>query len=260
MDALAALETAIRQRLCAEGEADFAVVDFDNTCIVNDIGEATLAFMCANSLLRYGGLLSGQVEPCNADYHARVFRHYHRILAQGDIRGASLLCARIFAGFRRDEAAAVVAATLDAEGTLPGERELYGLRVARGLAVRPALRALIDFLQASRIRVWIVSASPAIAVEAAMRRFGIGGELIALRHRVDGDTLSADIEEPCSIEHGKVDCIRTFIEPRRRPLLAVGDSDYDLPMIEYAELKAVVERDNALTRMARQRGWFVLPS
>ena len=118
MDALPALETAIRQRLCAEGEADFAVVDFDNTCIVNDIGEATLAFMCANSLLRYGGLLSGQVEPCSADYHARVFRHYHRILAQGDIRGASLLCARIFAGFRRDEAAAVVAATLDAEGTL----------------------------------------------------------------------------------------------------------------------------------------------
>jgi phosphoserine phosphatase len=254
------LETAIRERLRPEGEQPFAVIDFDNTCIVNDIGEAALAFMCENRLLRYGGLLSAEAEPCNAAYHERVFRHYHQILAQGDIHGASLLCARIFAGFRREEAAALVAATLAAEGTLLGERELYGLRVARGLAVRAALRALIDFAAANRIGIWIVSASPAIAVDAAMRRFGIAGKLIALRHRVESGILSSAIEEPCSIAEGKVDCIKAFIDPRRRPLLAVGDSDYDLPMIEYAELHAVVDRNNALTQKARQRGWFVLPS
>ena len=41
------------------------------------------------------------------------------------------------------------------------------------------------------------------------------------------------------------------------PALGLGEDD---PMVAYAELPAVVERDNALTQEARRRGWFVLPS
>lgn len=260
MDALTSLETAIRQRLDGEPDQAFAVLDFDNTCIVNDVGEAVLAFMCRNHLLKYGELLPSGSEPCGAAYHERVFRHYYELMNQGDIRAASLLCARILAGFRREEAAALVAATLDAEGTDPGEVELYGRRVAHGLAVRPVLRRLIEFSAANNIQIWIVSASPAIAVEAAMQRFGLHGNLIALQHRTRDGMLSPALDQPYSIAEGKVECIKTFIDGGRRPLFAVGDSVYDLPMVEYAELHAVVERDNALTQVARQRGWFVLPS
>ncbi len=260
MDALIALETAIQRRRADFDTAAFAVIDFDNTCIVNDIGEATLAFMCANHLLRYGELLPSGPEPCGTAYHERVFRHYHEILGQGDIRAASLLCARILAGFTPAEARAVVTATLDAEGTHAAERELYGVRIGCGLAARGAVRGLIAFAAENAIAVWIVSASPAIAVATAMERFGIAGKLIALRHRMAGAILSAEIEKPQSIAEGKVACIKTFIDPHRRPLLAVGDSIYDLPMIEYAELGAVVARDNAMTRLAGQRGWPLLPS
>ena len=260
MDALTALEAAIRTRIEGAADRPFAVLDFDNTCIVNDVGEATLAFMCRNRLLRYGDLLAFGGQPCNPAYHEQVFRHYHQLMNRGDIRAASLLCAGILAGFKRDEAAAVVSAALDAEGPVPGETELYGIPIARGLAVRPGLRRLIDFSTANDIQIWIVSASPEIAVRAAMRRFGLCGNLIGLRHRIDNEILSHALAEPHSIAQGKVDCIKTFIHRSRRPLFAVGDSVYDIPMVEYADLPAVVEQDVALTQEARRRGWFVLPS
>jgi phosphoserine phosphatase len=260
MDALTALEAAIRARIVSARDQPFAVLDFDNTCIVNDVGEATLAFMCRNELLRDGDLLPSGSRPCDRAYHEQVFRRYHQLLNQGDIRSASLLCAGILAGFKPDEAAAIVSAALDAEGTVPGEAELYGISIARGLAVRPALQRLIDFSAANYVQIWIVSASPEIAVRAAMQRFGLPGNLIGLRHRIDNEILSRALDEPHSIAEGKVDCIKTFIHGSRRPLFAVGDSVYDLPMVEYADLHAVVERDSALTQEALRRGWFVLPS
>jgi phosphoserine phosphatase len=259
LDASAAFEAAIGKQLAERHEAPFAVLDFDNTCIVNDVGEATLAFMCENNLLRCSDLLPLGGEPGDPAYHGRVFRHYHQLLNGGDIRAASLLCARILAGFKPDEAAAVIAAALDAEGSIPGEAELFGIPIARGLAVRPALRRLIEFATAKAVHIWIVSASPAIAVEAAMQRFGLPGNLIALRHRIVAGMLSRTLVAPHSIAEGKVDCIKTFIDGKQRPLFAVGDSVYDLPMLEYARWRAVVERDNAMTQEARRRGWFVLP-
>jgi phosphoserine phosphatase len=259
MDASSAFEAAIRARIVSAREQPFAVLDFDNTCIVNDVGEATLAFMCRNELLRCGDLLPSGSQPCNRAYHEQVFRHYYQLLNAGDIRSASLLCAGILAGCKPDAAAAIVSAALDAEGTVPGETELYGIPIARGLAVRAGLQRLIDLSAANDVQIWIVSASPEIAVRAAMQRFGLGCNLIGLRHRIDGEVLSHVLDEPHSIAEGKVDCIKTFIHGSRRPLFAVGDSVYDLPMVEYADLHAVVERDQALTQEAHRRGWFVLP-
>jgi phosphoserine phosphatase len=260
MDASTALEAAISQSIDGAPERPYAVLDFDNTCIVNDIGEATLAFICRNHLLQCGELLPCGTQACDPPYHERVFRHYYELLHGGDIRAASLLCAGVLAGFKPHAAAAAVSAALDAEGTVPGKTELYGISIAHGLTVRPGLRRLIDFSAANNIQIWIVSASPEIAVRAAMARFGLDGNLIGLRHRVSGGVLLHALDEPHSIAHGKVDCIKMFIDGKRRPLFAVGDSVHDLPMVEYAQLHAVVECDNALTQEARRRGWFVLPA
>ena len=171
------------------------------------------------------------------------------------------LCAGILAGFRaRRGGSRCYGLALDAEGTVPRETELFGIPIAHGLAVRPGLQRLIDFSAANAIQIWIVSASPQVAVQAAMRRFGLSGNLIGLRHRVDNQVLSHLLDEPHSIAQGKVDCIKTFIHASRHPLFAVGDTVYDLPMVAYADLHAVVESDNELTYEARRRGWFVLPS
>jgi phosphoserine phosphatase len=257
MNGFVSLQTALRHRIDAAGGQPFAVLDFDNTCIVNDIAEATLAYMCRNNLLKHGGLRPPGTQ--HGDYHEQVFRRYYALLDQGDIRSASLLCAGLFAGYRRDEAEAVVRAAMDAEGNIPRQGELYGVPIAVGLAVRPALRTLIDFCRANDVRIWIVSASPEIAVRTAMQRFGLPGQLIALRNRMANALLSSEVDEPYPIGEGKVDCIKAFIDRHTRPLLAIGDSIYDLPMIEYADVHAVVDCNNALTTEARRRGWFVLP-
>jgi phosphoserine phosphatase len=260
MDTSTALEAAISRSIDGAPERPYAVLDFDNTCIVNDVGEATLAFICRNHLLRCGELLPSGAQACDPPYHERVFRHYYELLHDGDIRAASLLCAGVLAGFKSHQAAAAVSAALDAEGTVPGKAELYGVPIAHGLAVRPGLRRLIDFSAKNDIQIWIVSASPEIAVRAAMARFGLDGNLIGLRHRVSDGVLSCVLDEPHSIAQGKVDCIKKFIDDKRRPLFAVGDSVHDLPMVEYAELRAVVECGNDMTQEARRRGWFVLPA
>ena len=154
----------------------------------------------------------------------------------------------------------MVTAAIDAEGSIPWASELYGVPIARGLGVRPALRGLIDFSEANAVQVWIVSASPEIVVRTAMKRFGLPGKLIALRNKTDDSVISMELDAPYSIGEGKVDCIRTFIAAGNRPLFGIGDSMHDLPMIEYADIHAVVDCGNALTQEARRRGWFILPS
>ena len=64
-----------------------------------------------------------------------------------------------------------------------------------------------------------------------MKRFDIPGNLIALRNRIDHNVISKEIDEPQPIVEGKVDCIKTFVDARNRPLVGVGDSIYDLPCL-----------------------------
>ena len=258
MDGTASLQLAIRKRVDEQARPLFAVLDFDDTCIVNDIAEATLAYICRNQLLRRADLLASRTQDCARMYHREVFRRYYALLHRGDIQSASLLCARIFAGFSAIEAETIVAAAIAAEGSILGMEELYGIRIARGLAVRPALRRLIDFLHDNKVQVWIVSASAEIAVRTAMKYFGLSAKLIALRNKLEGGVISTDLDAPYSIREGKVDCIRTLIDAYHRPVLAIGDSVHDVPMLEYAHISAVVDCNEKLIKEARRRDWFIL--
>ncbi len=258
MDGFASLKAAISNHIDRQPSRPFAVLDFDNTVIVNDVAEATLAYLCRNQLLRRADLLPTPAGHCDRIYHREVFRRYYALLHRDDLQSESLLCARVLAGFTRNEAETIVAAAVDAEGSIPGVGELYGISIARGLAVRPVLRRLIDFLHANEVQVWIVSASPELAVRTAMKHFGLSGEVIALRSKLDDGVLSTDIEAPYSIGKGKLDCIRMFIHACHRPLVAVGDSMHDLPMIAYAHMRAVVDCNEKLANEARRRDWFIL--
>jgi len=45
------LVEAIKEQIGRSHGALFGVLDFDNTCIVNDVGEATLAYIFRNCLI-----------------------------------------------------------------------------------------------------------------------------------------------------------------------------------------------------------------
>lgn len=248
------LQKEIEERLARGG--GFAVFDFDNTCIAGDIAEAVLAYVCEHRLLKNLELLpeAGQAN----DYHERVFRAYHSLIRDGDIQSAYLFCARAFAGYMENDVAILVEHTIRSEGTFLGKRTLYDVDIARGLAPRPAVTTLMDSLRANGADMWVVSASPEPIVRTAMKHFGIAGKLIGLRSSVKDGVLQDEIAQPYSIAAGKVECIKTYIG-EERSLLGAGDSMNDLPMLEYADIKVVVDRRNALAEVARERGWHLLP-
>ena len=61
MSDLTLLKEAITKQLSRSTKRRFAVLDFDNTCIINDIGEATFAFACENRLIKNGEETIGQL-------------------------------------------------------------------------------------------------------------------------------------------------------------------------------------------------------
>jgi len=250
------LHSAIEHALVGV-DKPFAAFDFDGTCIVNDIAEATLAYLCKNKLLKNMHLLGHDAGDLST-YHERVIQQYYELLETGDMLAAYLFAARTFAGFTVSEAEAQVSAAIDAEGEDLGKVELYGVSIAHGLLARPAVKELMQFLRERGVTIWVISASPQIAVQVAMRHFGYKGQLIGLRNKLVDRILTEDIEEPYSIREGKVSCIQKYIDENERPVLCIGDSTNDQPMIEYSRIPVVVDCGNALAKLARERGWHLI--
>ncbi len=249
------LEQAIDNALRASGKP-FAVFDFDNTCIVNDIAEATLAYLCDRRLLRDLNLLGDKED--GAHYHERVFHAYHALSREGRYKVASMLCARMFSGFTPGEAEAVTLAAITEEGSRIGSKMLYDVHIERGLAVRPQILSLMQYLTSKRVLLWIVSAGAEPAARAAMRHFGIEGRLVGVRSALKNGMFTSELKIPLPIIEGKVECVKKFIDQKNAPLLAAGDSMNDLPLLEMAAIKVVVDRGNGLAALARERGWFVI--
>lgn len=236
----------------------YAAFDFDNTCIVNDIAEATLNHMARQALFRNASVLPDLETANDAQRADRIFRHYYRLLAADDVLGAYEFGAKTLGGLRTAEIAPLVAAVIKAEGETIGTTELYGQKIAKGLAARLIVINLIRALQQLNVKIWVVSASPRLLVAEAMKHFGIDAELIGIRQKIADGVITPELEAPLSVMGGKVDCIKLFIDPTRRPVLGVGDSMNDGPMLEYCDLKAVVNRGNALAKKAEAEGWTLL--
>jgi phosphoserine phosphatase len=126
------------------------------------------------------------------------------------------------------------------------------------MKLRPKVIELVNFLKNNEVEVWVVSASPEIFVSAALKYYKINAKVIGLRNIIVDDKITLELKKPLSIITGKVDCIKEFINSRHTPLLGVGDSINDLPMLEYCKIKIVVDRQNALAEKAKQNNWFLI--
>ena len=170
------LKKAIKEELVRSTGHPFAVFDFDNTCIVNDIGEATFAHLCRNKLLKDPSLLSDTDD--SVEYHERVFHTYHDLCKNGDIKGAYTLYARAFSGFTPEEAHQATVAAINAEADELGTKEVYGRTIAHGLTLNANAVALFNFVKDLGIAAWVVSASNEISVLAAMKHFGLEAQML----------------------------------------------------------------------------------
>ena len=214
------------------------------------------AYLCGNELLRDRSLLGDGGK--GADYHARVFRTYHKFLEEKKFKPAYILIGQLFSGFTPGEAEAVTLEAITKEGSRLGSKMLYDVHIERGLAVRPQVLSLMDFLQKKGVRPWVMSASHEVAVRTAMKHFGINAGLVGVKTKSQNGVLTSEIETPMPILEGKLECIRTFMDPKHTPLLIIDESPTALSLLETADIKVVVDCDNELSKLARERGWFLL--
>ncbi|MFO0597408.1 MAG: haloacid dehalogenase-like hydrolase [Myxococcaceae bacterium] len=121
------------------------------------------------------------------------------------------------------------------------------------------VRPVLARLRAAGATVWICSASPRWAVLPGARALGIAPEhVIGVSCAVTEGALTGQLDAPVPVGPGKV----TWLERRAvKPLLAVGNGDFDLDMLAAAELALVIappDSDNQLVAEARARRWPIL--
>ena len=238
----------------------YAVFDFDNTCIVNDIGEATLAFLCENKLLRDDSLLPDKDFSNSSEYHRAVFRHYFHMLDENKIEEAYRFIWECLSGFSVEEINNMVERVVHFEGEVLTKRKLLGLTVHKGLTARNGIAELFTYTKKKDIEIWIVSASSDYIVRQAFEIFfpNVKARCIGTENIIKNNVITSNIVYPlCALER-KVDYIQSRIHKSIKPIFAVGDSINDKAMLEYAELTIVIDRGNSLSEYAKkQDGWVV---
>lgn len=229
------------------GPPCYAALDFDNTCIINDIQDAVLAYLCENNLIK-------------GHDAKRVFTKYYDLLGSGKVQRAYEFAVKALAGYSIKETRAIVRKAIKKEGTKITKRVLFGITINKGLRINRSVKAIIERLRENNCELWVVSASSKHVVAEALKIFFAGYRIncIGIENVLENDILTDRLVYPTSTSEGKVKCIKKHIHKTRRPIVAGGDSMNDLPMLEYAETRFIIDRNNELTQIAGKRKWDIL--
>jgi len=125
---------------------------------------------------------------------------------------------------------------------------------------RPAMRGLIQGLEADGFEVWIVSASNRWTIRAASSLMGVPEtRVIGIEVETRDGVLTDTVVHPVVCMAGKVAAIDKYLGAR--PVIACADSLGDLQMLEAAEVPLVVGRKDqqsaSLLAIAADRNWPV---
>ncbi len=204
------LETACNEAAtrALQIEAGEALFDLDGTLIHGDIGESAVVVL----------------DPPGWDwpaYHALVESDDPAVRAAGALTQA-LITARALAGL-----------------TVPEVERIVDTAFAEGL-VRPceATCALAHKLSLHH-RVWILTGSAIVLGRAVAPRLGLQN-VIGLLLSFDGDRLTDRVLPPVTIASGKINA--AWVSTGRRPAFAIGDSPWDVPLLEHARSRLGVGR------------------
>jgi phosphatidylglycerophosphatase C len=207
--------------------------DADGTLWSGDIGIDTFERMLEKrafkddtaAALRREGAAHGIEFPEDATGAARaLYRAYER--GAYPERDAFQMMAWAFAGYREEEARA------------------FGLEVveAVGLAARlhPEVLPIVDWAKSKGVPVFVVSASCAIVVRAALERLALPiTDVFAMTPAVESGVVAARVTGPVTYGAGKVEALRRGAGGARL-VGAFGDSAYDLAMLAEATVGVAV--------------------
>ncbi len=275
----------------ASADRGVAVFDFDNTCIVGDVGELFSYYLTDEMYYRWDleefwaliderdgrSVIRQHVEqlldmpeevrfdhPVYQQYRAELGAVYQRILAREGARHTYAWAPRVHVGisegdmsvmsrqcFARELASELHTESLEAAD---GER----VEVSRGIRLIREIRDAMREFERRGVEVWIVSATNWWTVSACAPYFGVRPErVIGNRVEVKDRSLLTELVEPALYREGKVAAIEREIG--QRPAVVFGDSETDEDMMEWAsELAVVIDAGRKeFVERARERGWAI---
>lgn len=198
------------------------VTDADGTLWSGDVGEDAFARLLQENALRpachpwFAELAARSSLPAPQDPNelGRILFAAYEAGRLGD-EGAYRAMALAFAGFREDEARALVR------------------RAQTGLAARltDEMKDVLAWAARAGVPVWVVSASPRIVVDEALRSAGVPvAGTVGLELTTREGLLSAPLLEPIPYGPGKVSALRSRL-PDADLLAAFGDSGFDADLL-----------------------------
>ncbi len=285
---------AIDAALAAAPEHDspIAVFDFDNTCILNDVGELFGHYLVEQMLYRLDldafwelidprdgrdtirelaqqALAIPEAERSEHEvyrqYVADLGAVYGRRLEREGKRDCYAWAVTLHVGISELDMTTLSQRAIRQElGLDPYTQSLTTTRgetltVERGMRMSREIKGLFDELKAGGIEPWIVSASNRWTVAAFAPMFGIDPtHVVGNQVEVEAGILSENLIQPALFAEGKVGAIDRDIG--RRPLLAFGDSETDWDMLESAVVSGVfVDTGKPITARAEAKGWAIQP-
>ena len=270
-----------------------AVFDFDNTCILGDIGELFSHYLIDEVRYRYdldafwelidpqdgrdelrrlaqtSMALSPEAREGDQNYQrylAEMGALYHRRLAREGKAACYAWAVRLHVGIDEAQMRAWSLEAIDRELARPVEVERRDTRrgeevcIGRGIRVLPAIVDAIAALHGAGWEAWIVSATNVWSVRAFASHYGVPAErVVGNAVEVDDGTLTDRLVPPALFRQGKVEAIEREIG--KRPQMVFGDSDTDFEMLcDATDLGVVIDHGHPMLRdEAARRGWAVQP-
>ena len=95
-------------------------------------------------------------------------------------------------------------------------------------------------------------------MRAGLKHFGVEADgCVAVNLEVVDGVFQDKVIEPIPAEEGKITCVQKYIHDYQ-PILGIGDTMNDFNMLTYVQVKAVINRGNQLTDIARENGWYII--
>lgn len=270
-----------------------AVFDFDNTCILGDIGELYSHYLIDEVRYRYDldafwQLIDPQDgrdelrrlaevsaslsppqrigHPVHQRYLAEMGALYERKLAREGKASCYAWAVRLHVGLSETQMHDWSLEAIERELARPVELERRTtsrgeeVRIGRGIRVLPAIIETIAALKAAGWEAWIVSATNRWSVRAFASHYGLPKErIVGNMVEVEDGTLTDRLMPPALFRQGKVEIIEREIGCR--PQIVFGDSDTDFEMLcQATDLAVVIDHGHPmLLEEGARRGWAFQP-
>jgi phosphoserine phosphatase len=103
--------------------------------------------------------------------------------------------------------------------------------------------SLIEFLKENHWKIFIITASPTIAIQSVLPIFGLEKNcVLGMNLKIEKNTLSSIIQDPYTYGNGKVEAYQRISQKKLD--LAFGDTRNDLPLLKFAEKGVLIDRGN----------------